>query len=140
MRRSKISVFIHFVWATKRREWMLEDLEIERRIHRYLESQTQKLKCSVLAINGMPDHVHMLIALHPTVSLSDFARQAKASSSLFANQQLGFNGAFDWQDNYAAISVTPRHLEKIVAYINNQKQHHADGSTKDEWEQTNELH
>jgi REP element-mobilizing transposase RayT len=134
MQRSKIEVFIHYVWATKNREPFLKDPNIERRIHRCIRAQAEKLNCEVLAINGMPNHVHMLLKMPATVTLADIAQRCKGVSSTFAREKLFEGNAFDWQDNYGAISVSPRHVGVVTDYVLQQKQHHAENMIKDQWE------
>ncbi len=139
MRRSKIEVVIHYVWATKNREPFLTDPQIERRIHRCISAQAQDLGCGVLALNGMPDHVHLVVQIPATLTLSQIAQKAKGVSSTLAREKLLEGDAFNWQDNYAALSVSPRHVPKIIEYVHNQKHHHADGTTNARWEECDEA-
>ena len=136
MQRSKIEIYLHFVWTTKKRAmWVTPD--IERRIYRCIGSQVVKCKCRMLAIGGMPDHVHVVSALNSTTSVAFLAQKMKGISALLANEQLGFEGAFDWQDNYAAFSVG-NELDAVLNYVRCQKQHHATGDLWTEWEETYE--
>ncbi len=137
MRRSKIEVFIHYVWATKNREPFLQDASIERRVHRCIHAQAEKWGCEVVALNGMPDHVHLLLQIPVTVTISHLAKQCKGVSSTFARAQL-LGDAFDWQDGYAALGIGRRQIPLVVAYIEGQKQHHAAGTTHARWEECGE--
>jgi putative transposase len=137
-RRSKTQIFIHMVWATKRRKPFLEQSDYERRIHRCIHSEAERLNCTVLAVDGMPDHVHLVVQLSAIVSPAKLAQGVKGNSSRFANAQLEFCEPFDWQDNYAAFSVSREELPKVIAYVQNQKQHHADGTLWPELEETDE--
>lgn len=138
MRRSKIEVVIHYVWATKNREPFLRP-EVERRIHRCISAQAQDLGCAVLALDGTPDHVHLVVRVPATLTIAQIAQKTKGPSSSFAREKLFGDDAFGWQDNYAALSVSPRHVAKIIEYVQNQKQHHAAGTTNPLWEETDEV-
>ena len=102
MQRSKIEIYIHFIWTTKRRaHWVTP--AIERRVHRCIASQIVKCQCQTLAIGGMPDHVHVVASLNSTTPAAFLAQKMKGISALLANEQLGYEGVFDWQDNYGGI-------------------------------------
>jgi putative transposase len=92
----------------------------------------------VIALNGTSDHIHLLLRLAATVTLAEIAKSCKGVSATFAREKLLQGNAFDWQDHYGAISVSPRHLKKVKEYVCNQKQHHAEGSTHDQWEHCEE--
>ena len=127
MRQNKLRLYVHLVWATWDRVPLITDA-IERELFRYISGVCAKQQCEVLAINGMPDHVHLLITLPPTLRLSDLVEQIKGGSSRYVTEQLKQGGWFKWQGNYGAFSVSPRDKALIIAYITNQKQHHAEGS------------
>jgi putative transposase len=92
----------------------------------------------VLAIGGMPDHIHLLVLLANTISMTDFMHHVKGGSSRFISEKLKMDGWFGWQKNYAAFAVSWSHRQKVIAYIENQKQHHADGTLWAEAEETDE--
>ena len=134
MQRSRIEIYLHFVWTTHRREHFLTP-EVEKRIYRCIAHEIKEKKCVVLAIGGMPDHVHIVASLHSTTSAAVLAQKMKGNSSVLANRELGFEGAFDWQDNYAAFSVGGE-LNAVIEYVRRQKEHHAAGDLWPEWEET----
>ena len=70
----------------------------------------------------------------------DLMRDLKASSSHFMLTTLKPDNWFDWQNGYAAIAVSPSHRKRIIAYIQNQKRHHSDGSTEEELERDSEIY
>lgn len=124
-------LFYHFVWTTKRRApWLTPDLEL--RVHGYLRKQAEALGTRLFYINGMPDHVHVLAAVPPTISLSEFAKQLKGASSRFISTE--FDRGFDWQDSYAVFSVSEQDAPRVLEYVKNQKQHHAQDTLVTEWE------
>ncbi len=135
MRRSKTELYLHMVWATENRYPFLTD-ETERRMHRFLQDLAQQRKCVVLALNGIPDHVHLLLSIHATHSAAGLAKDFKGLSSTFANQHLNFPYHFNWQENYGAFTMSRSHIPRVVKYIQRQKEHHATGDVWDEWEET----
>ena len=77
-----------------------------------------------MIINGMPDHVHLLLGIKPNIALSDLLRDIKANSSRFINQKRWVRGKFEWQHGYGAFSCNPADLDDIINYIKNQEEHH----------------
>ncbi len=137
MRRSKAEIYLHLVWATHGRQPLVTS-EIERRVYKCIEAEAQQLDCQVLAIGGMPDHVHLAVKLPTKLSAAKLMQQVKGVSSAFINDLRNQTGAFRWQENYAAFSISRPHVQKVVAYINNQKRHHAEGTTWHYLEETDE--
>jgi REP element-mobilizing transposase RayT len=137
MKQSKIEMYFHFVWATWQRLPLVTP-EIEREVYRCIEQEARRLRCTVLAIGGLPDHVHLAVKVPATTPIPKIMQQAKGVSSTFVRDQLNPGGLFRWQEGYAVFTICPPHVKHIVAYIRNQKQHHADGSLIEEWEETDE--
>lgn len=137
MRRTKNEVYLHYIWRTYRSEPLVNE-HVERPIYRCIEQQARQLGCDVLAVNGMPNHVHLVVKPPTTASLAAIAKQVKGVSSTFARDQLMHGNPFGWQDHYGVFSVSPRHVQRVVDYVKNQKQHHADGTLIDVLEETDE--
>ncbi|MEA3338300.1 MAG: IS200/IS605 family transposase [Chloroflexota bacterium] len=123
MRRDKAELYVHLVWATWDRSPLIQP-EMERALYRCIGDVAHSLGCRVLAINGMPDHVHVLLRIPPTLSISKLVQQLKGVSSHFANNQLHLEYHFKWMGFYGAFSVSRWDVPKIMNYINNQKNHH----------------
>lgn len=87
----------------------------------------------MLSINGMPDHIHVLIGLRPDTALSDLVRDMKANSSKFINEHRRVQGKFSWQEGFGAFSYGHSQLGTIIRYIQNQEQHHRRRTFKDEY-------
>lgn len=127
MRRTYLSVYIHFVWSTAKREPIITS-KIERRLHRYIHGICLKQGCKPIALGGTTDHVHLLLSIPATIMIATIMEQVKGSSSHFASEELLAGEWFAWQEGYGAISVSPADKKKVIAYINNQKRHHAEGT------------
>ncbi|MBV9470626.1 MAG: IS200/IS605 family transposase [Abitibacteriaceae bacterium] len=135
MRRSKAEVYLHLVWSTAhRKQWLTP--EIEREVHRCIQHEACRLGCVVLGLNGMPDHVHLVVQVPTTVSIAHLVKQIKGVSSTFINDHLEVEELFRWQEHYAVFSLSRSHLNRVVAYVKHQKQQHAVGRVWAAWEET----
>ena len=133
MSRRKLVIYFHLIWGTLNREPLISQ-EIERPVYRCIASQIQKLGFQVLAINGVPDHVHLVIKLKSTVPLSKLVKQAKGVSSKFINDHYQLKYKFLWQSGYGAFTISRWDLPKIINYVKKQKKHHQEGALMDELE------
>lgn len=109
--------------------------EIEGRLHRNIESEARKMGCTVLALNGMPDHVHLVVSFPTTITIADLVKQLKGVSSHFVNETLKPESQFKWQGSYGTFTVSRRELEKVIGYVKHQKDHHAANELIPEWEE-----
>ena len=128
-------LFYHFVWTTKNREPLITP-ELEPVLYRWLFKEAKDLYCPFCYIGGVADHVHVLAAVRPSVSPSDFMKQLKGSSSRFISLECRI--PFYWQDGFGVFSVSEHDIEGIKAYVLNQKQHHAQNNIVPPWEETHE--
>ncbi len=112
--------------------------DIERAVYRCIEQQAVKLRCTVLAIGGMPDHVHLAVRTPTHVDAAKIAMQTKGVSSAFVRDQLRPGELFNWQDGFAVFSFGRNQQAPIIAYINNQKRRHGANNLWPEWEDTND--
>src|SRR5262249_24823909 len=133
----KAEIYLHFVWATRLREPMVAT-EHERSLHRCIDAEARNLGCTVLALNGMPDQVHLLVQVPTRVSAAELMKQVKGASSHFMNGYLPDGEGFRWQDGYGCFSVSRSHVRRVKAYVTNQKRHHREGDLWPEWEETDE--
>lgn len=125
-------LYIHLVFAVKGRENLISKNrkdEIYKYITGIITHQGQKL----ITINGMPDHIHILVGLKPTKSISDLVRDIKANSSKFINDKKWINGKFEWQTGFGAFSYGHSQLTSLIKYIENQEEHHKKRTFKEEY-------
>ena len=87
----------------------------------------------MLAINGMPDHLHLLIGYEPTESLSDLVREVKKGSSTWIKEERHSSYKFEWQSGYGAFSHSRSQIDRVAKYIMNQKEHHRKKSFRQEY-------
>ena len=126
-------LFYHFVWSTKNREPLLTT-EVESLAYRCIQADAKKMYAPLCVMGGDKDHTHMLAAFRPAVSPADFVQQVKGSSSHLITDVLKI--PFEWQQGYGVFSVSESDLDRVIRYIRNQKQHHANNTLIGEWEQT----
>lgn len=139
MSHSYNKIWIHAIWSTKEREPLILS-NIETAIYKYMRQQLKDLGCNCRIINGMPDHVHFLFLLNPQTSIADIIKQVKGSTSHYINEQDWMVSKFAWQTGYAAYSVSESQIEKVAAYIINQKQHHSKHSFTNEYQEFLKLY
>ena len=124
MQRDKVVLYVHLVWTTWDRLPLIP-IDQERALYDCLAAIAVKNGCQVVAINGMEDHVHLLLALPSTIAVGFLAQQLKGGSSHFANNQMKLEATLKWRGSYAAFSVSRWDVPKVAAYIQRQKQHHS---------------
>lgn len=104
------------------------------KLYAYIWGIVKNKKSILYRIGGMPDHIHMLIDLHPSIALSDFMHDTKLAISRFMNQNKNLFPDFQgWGDRYAAFSYGQDKKETIIRYIMNQQEHHKTVSFADEF-------
>jgi REP element-mobilizing transposase RayT len=134
MRRNKLQLYLHLVWATWDREPLITP-GIERPLYRCIQQEAQKQGCTVLALNGVADHVHLVVSFPTTITIADLAKQVKGVSSCFVNDQLSPSSQFKWQGFYGAFTVSRWDVDKVVTYVKRQKEHHRANTLLAEWEE-----
>ena len=125
-------IHIHAVFAVQNRISLITE-NWQTSLYNYIIAIMQNHEHKVLAIGGMPDHVHVLFGFRPTQSLSDLMQQVKRDSSAWINQNKFSEGKFAWQEGYGAFSYGKSQIPAVVKYILNQEQHHAEKHFTDEY-------
>ena len=127
-------LYIHFVFAVKYRASLIDETWGER-LRRYITSIVQKQEHKVIAINNMPDHLHLFIGLNPNQAISDLIRIVKSDSSEWINKERLTRSKFQWQQGYGAFSHSRSQVDKVVHYIATQQEHHRKKTFLDEYQQ-----
>lgn len=125
-------IYVQVVFAVKGRESLIQ-ADWEERLYKYITGIVQKREQKMLAINGMPDHVHFFIGMKPSCVLSDLIREVKKSSNEFINENSFTKFKFQWQEGYGAFSYSNSQLDDVIAYIMNQNEHHKRKTFKEEY-------
>ncbi len=123
MAHSFVNLLYHFVWATKGREQLLDD-EIRPAVFHRIGVELKKEGCIPLAINGMPDHVHVLAKLHQRQCVADVLSDIKSRTTGWVKRTYAGHPEFGWQTGYGGFTVSYSNLEEVRTYIENQEEHH----------------
>ena len=117
-------IYIQTVFAVSNRESLLKPA-FKEEVYKYISGIVRNQGQKLIAINGIADHVHILIGLRPSIALADLMRDIKADSSNFINKHKWVHGRFSWQDGYGAFSYGHSQLDTVIRYIQNQEKHHS---------------
>ena len=125
-------VYLQFVFAVKYRACVIHP-SWKNNLYQYITGIVQNNGHKMLVINGMPDHLHIFIGMMPNQSISDLLKDVKRSSSIWINENKFVKGKFEWQEGYGAFSYAKSQIKNVIAYIENQEQHHKTKSLKEEY-------
>jgi REP element-mobilizing transposase RayT len=132
MGQSLVKNYVHIVFSTKHREPLIFP-PYENKLHDYLASVCKNNDSPPIKIGGYTDHVHILCMLSKKTAFMDLMEEIKRLSSKWMKTQDESLEHFYWQNGYGAFSVSPADVEKVVAYIANQHEHHSKYSFQDEY-------
>jgi putative transposase len=121
MPRSKYEIYIHLVWATKKREPYIT-FEFESILRNIFREKCRKFGLEILAFGNTANHIHLLLSINPNVKIAEFAAEAKGTTSYYINHESG--RSLYWQDGYGCFSIGRSELTQVKAYVMNQKIHH----------------
>lgn len=123
MANTYTQIHIQAVFSVQNRECIILN-SWKDELYKYITGIVQNNNHKLLAINGMPDHIHLLIGLRPSQSIADLMQDIKGDSSKWINQNSLVRGKFSWQEGYGAFSYSKAELPNLINYIHNQQQHH----------------
>lgn len=125
-------IYIQIVFAVKGRQNLITK-ENREELHKFITGIVTNREQKLLAIFAMPDHVHILVGMKPSISISDLVRDIKAGSSKFINDNKWINGKFNWQEGFGAFSYSKSSIDNVVKYILNQEERHKKKKFKEEY-------
>lgn len=125
-------IYIQIVFAVKGRESLI-NYSWEEDLFKYISGIVQNKGQKILAINGMPDHIHIFIGMKPTCCLSDLVREIKKASNEYINDNKFVRSKFKWQEGFGAFSYSHSNIDNVIKYILNQKEHHKLKTFKEEY-------
>lgn len=120
---SKTRCYHHIVFSTKYRQKSIS-FDRRNRLYSYINKIIQNRKSTLIMINGMEEHIHMLVDLHPSEALADLVKTVKQSTSRRISETNFFPLFGGWAPEYYACTVSPSHVEPVKNYIQNQESHH----------------
>jgi REP element-mobilizing transposase RayT len=132
MANTYTQIYIQVVFAVSGRQSLIAP-SFKEDLFKYIGGTMRNANQKLIAINGMPDHIHILVGLKPTIAISDLVKDIKISSSRYVNDKRWVRGRFSWQEGFGAFSYSQSQLSTVATYIENQERHHAKRSFKDEY-------
>ena len=132
MANTYTQIYVQIVFAVQGRQNLIVENNREQ-LEKYICGIVSNKKSKPLAIYCNPDHTHVLIGLHPSVAVSDMARDIKASSSKWINENRWIKGNFKWQEGFSAFTYSKSQIDTVVNYILNQREHHKKKTFREEF-------
>ncbi len=120
---SKVKALYHIVFCTKRREMSIPP-KLKDDVYRFIWRKIEDLNCKLIRIGGIQNHIHMLVNLHPSVSMSELMKQVKGLSSSWMQSDPRFSTFHGWAADYYACTIAPDAMDPVIEYIKNQELHH----------------
>ena len=132
MANTYTQLYTQFVFAVQGRENLIKE-SFRDELEKVICGIVTNHKCKTYAIYCNPDHTHIFVGMHPTISPSKLMEQVKSGSSKWINDKKLILGKFWWQDGYGAFTYSKSHIDNVVKYVLNQPDHHKKQSFKDEY-------
>lgn len=123
MSNTYAKIYVHAVFAVKYRKALLHK-EWRNQMFAVMGNLAKQAGCSTILVNGVEDHAHCLLRLHPSVALATVMQTVKARSSKWLNEKGLLRRRFEWQTGYGAFSFGGRDLDILYQYVKNQEAHH----------------
>ena len=132
MANTYTQIHLQFVFAVKYRNGLIH-ASFKEELYKYISGIIKENNHKLLAINGMPDHLHIFIGMRPSQSISDLLQDIKGSSSKWINEKKFLKVKFEWQEGYGAFSYSKSHVNNVISYIRNQENHHKKETFREEY-------
>lgn len=132
MANTYTQIYLQFVFAVQDRFSLIQN-EWKDELHKYITGIVQNNKHKLIAINGMPNHIHVFIGYKPHQLVPDLLQDIKGSSSGWVNKKGFVKGKFHWQEGYGAFSYSHSQIDIVAKYIHNQEEHHRRKSFREEY-------
>ena len=129
---SYTQLYIQLVFAVRHRQSFIQRAWAKQ-LYKYITAVMENNNHKMLAINGMPDHIHIFFGLNPAISISDTVKDIKRASNNWINSNKFINESFAWQNGYGAFSYDRSSLQQVCNYIEKQEDHHCRISFKQEY-------
>lgn len=125
-------IYIQIVFAVEGRQNLIDSSHNDE-LQKYITGIVTKQRHKLIAVNNMPDHVHVLLGQRPDAALSDLVGDIKSGSTNFINRQRWVKGKFNWQEGFGAFSYSRSQLDTVIRYVQNQQKHHQRHSFRNEY-------
>ena len=132
MANTYTQIHLQFVFAVKYRNGLIHS-SFKKELYHYISGIIKAHNHKLLAINGMSDHLHILVGMRPSQSVSDLMQNIKTNSSKWINEKKFLKVKFEWQEGYGAFSYSKSHVQNVIHYIQNQEEKHKVKSFNEEY-------
>lgn len=132
MANTYTQLYVHYVFAVYGR-YSLIGRRWREELYKYISAIINEQGHRTYIINGMPDHIHILVSMSPRQSPSDLMFNVKRSSSVWINKNRYSIGNFGWQEGFGAFSCGRNRISEVITYIKNQQDHHTRKSFRNEY-------
>ena len=132
MANTYTQLYVQIIFSPLGRQNLIRN-KTKNDIYKYIVGIIKKKNQKPMIINGMPDHVHILIGFSPDIAISDLVRDIKSNSSNFINENKLVPGKFSWQKGFGAFTYSKSQVPRVVRYIENQEEHHRMKTFKEEY-------
>lgn len=132
MANTYTQMYLQFVFAVQNRLSLIRS-EWKDELYKYITGIVQNNKHKLIAINGMPNHLHVFVGYKPHQLIPDLLQDIKGSSSGWINSRNLVQGKFSWQEGYGAFSYSHSQIDNVVKYIMNQEEHHKKRTFREEY-------
>lgn len=132
MANTYTQIYLHIVFAVQNRISIIHP-KWKDELYKYITGIVRNNDHKLIAINGMPNHLHLAVGYKPHQLISDLLQDIKGNSSKWINEKKFISGHFNWQSGYGAFSFSHSHIDAVVKYINNQEKHHKRNTFREEY-------
>lgn len=131
MAQTLTDLLTHITFSTKERMPSIPE-QLRKELHAYVGGIVRKMGGRVLMVNGVSDHIHILVQVPPSIGISDMVRTIKTNSPRWIRER-SRNKGFAWQAGYGAFSVSRSNAAAVIKYIADQERHHGHGTFENEF-------
>lgn len=120
---SKVYLFIHVISCVKNKEPLLTK-PVRTVLFAHIKKQGAESGINVLSVNGTEDHMHVVVQMMPTQNLAQIMKSIRTESAAWINESKFIKNPFEWEEGFAALSVSPSSVKQVLDYIEKQEEHH----------------
>jgi putative transposase len=128
-----VYLFVHVIWSVERREPLLSK-PVRRVLFAHMQKEGEEKGLKIMAVGGVEDHIHCLVQLMPSQNLLQVVKSIRTSSSRWLNETQLLDAGFEWEEGYAAYSVSPSGVKQVIEYIGKQEDYHRSKTLENELE------
>ena len=125
-------IYLHLVFAVQNRISLIQS-DWKNELYKYITGIVQNNGHKLIAINGVPNHLHIAVGYKPHQLIPELLQDIKGNSSKWINQRKFITGKFNWQEGYGAFSFSHSQIDNVVRYINHQERHHKKQTFREEY-------